>query len=51
MRKAAHDDPCNKTKDDIVHRRYPCPHEGCTVKMWSIESRDIHEANVHGDGW
>ena len=45
---------CNRQAENPVHRHYPCRVDGCTVRdvRWrSIEQRDRHEANAHGDGW
>ncbi len=42
---------CGKMRDDTVHRSYPCPHDLCPEKFLSIEARDMHHAQEHGDGW
>jgi hypothetical protein len=42
--------PCGMLPTDSCHRLYRC-RQGCTLLLTSCESRDRHEANVHGDGW
>jgi hypothetical protein len=42
---------CGLLASDPCHRFYPC-REGCLgIDFPSCESRDRHEANVHGNGW
>jgi len=46
---------CNRVRWNAVHRFYPCRIKGCTAPpkepLRSIESRDRHEADMHGGGW
>lgn len=43
---------CQRQAQSAVHRYYPCRAEGCTKDdLRSIEARDRHEANIHGQGW
>jgi hypothetical protein len=41
---------CNLLASDTAHRFYPC-RKGCDEESLSVESRDRHEANAHGNGW
>lgn len=46
--------PCGLLPSDPCHRFYPCrgvDDDVCMMDFPSCESRDRHEANVHGDGW
>lgn len=49
---------CGQVLDHSCHRVYDCRgarKDGvftvCIEEFYSIESRDKHEANVHGSGW
>lgn len=44
---------CNGEMSELCHRYYPCrADKKCPAESFpSCESRDKHEANVHGDGW
>lgn len=44
---------CNRQQNNPVHRHYPCRVDGCVdLPRWrSVEARDRHEANAHGEGW
>jgi hypothetical protein len=42
---------CGLLPSDPCHRYYPCRKECAGVDFPSCESRDRHEANVHGNGW
>jgi hypothetical protein len=53
-----YDKPCGLPRSAEVHRAYLCrvPSDAdgvisCALRFYSIETRDRHEANVHGDGW
>lgn len=43
---------CRKPASSQIHRYYPCRTRYCPDDHFlSIEARDRHEANKHGEGW